>query len=240
MLASLTALPLEAQSLGDPLVRVTRYDVDMSDEDAFADYMRHRVEAARLAGLRAEQGWRTLRSDNTWLVIEVPTAAAGEVAGAEPLAMHVKGTAGEPVLRRADELLANISFQRERSLFAAPSSLRHEPRNPAPANFAFVQEFRVVPGAESARQEFVAFLREVSLPYRYEALRPVFGRDVVMGIVWPDDLTRYYSQFSPAVFMQRYPDRFRPLAQRLRSVTRDQETRLYSVRPEFSYPTATP
>lgn len=229
---------LPAQEIPERLVLMTRYDVDLQDDPAFREYLRLRAQAAREAGLAPDHGWSVLRADNTWLVLRTVSGLAGW-DGADPLPRLVHGTPGAAVLAAAQEQLAGVDYTRESRLLAAPAAWRYEPADAAPANYAFVQEFRVTPGSEDAfdqrRADFVAFLREMGLPYRYESFRPRIGRDVVVGIVWPDDLLRYYRAFSPAVFIQRYPERFGPLSQRLRAHIKDMDTTLYTVVHDASY-----
>jgi hypothetical protein len=178
-----------------------------------------RVQAAREARLSPEHGWTVLRADNKWLVLHtIPGLSALDAADVLPRQVH--GTPGEATLRAAHAALANVDYTMESRALAAPSSWRYEPAGAAPGNYAFVQEFRVKPGSgqtfDERRADFVTFLREIGLPYRYESFRPRIGWDVVVGIVWPDDLARYYGEFSPAVFARKYPERFPPLSRRLR------------------------
>lgn len=227
-----------AQEPPERLLLLTRYEVDLADDASFREYLRLRVRAAREAGLASEHGWTTLRTDNTWLVLQ-PIPSMTALHEPDLLLHHVRGTPGEATLRAAGEALAGVHYTTESRVLAAPRAWRYDPPNAAPANYAFVQEFRVRPGAEreyeGAREEFVAFLREIGLPYRYDSFRTRVGKGVVVGIVWPDDLVRYYTAFSPAVFLQKYPQRFPPLSRRLRGSLTDMETSLYSVLHEESY-----
>lgn len=224
-----------AQRAPDRIVLMTQYEVNLQDEDRFREYLLQRVQAATVARLGPERGWVVLRGDNTWLVIQ-PIQSLAAVGHGDFLAAQLSGTAGEATLRSAQAKLAEVDFTALSRVIAAPASMRHSPATSAPGNFAFVQEFRVAPGAERNSEEFVTFLGEIDLPYRYEAYLPVIGPELVVGIVWPDDLVRYYSEFSPVVLAQRYPARFGPLSQRLRSGRRDMNTRLYSVQHPYSYP----
>ena len=227
--------PAFARQAADRLVLMTQYEVKFQDEERFREYLDQRVQAATQAGLAPERGWVVLRADNVWLVLQpIPCLAA--VGDGDFLATLVAGTPGEGVLGAARARLAEVDFAAASRIISGPASMRHSPAAAAPANFAFVQEFRMIPGAERSSEEFVAFLREINLPYRYESHLPVIGPQLVVGIVWPDDLGRYYRDFSPAVFAQRYAARYGPLSQRLRSRMREVTTRLYSVQHAYSYP----
>ena len=233
----LSSIPtrLAAQEVPERLVLMTRYDIDLADDAAFREYMRLRVEAAREGGLAPEHGWTTLRTDNTWLILQsIPSLAALE--DADVLLGWLPNAPRESTLQAARAALDGVYFTAESRLLEGPRALRHEPADPAPGNFAFVQEFRMHRGAEDARGEFVSFLGDIDLPYRYEVLVPRIGKDVVVGIVWPDDLLRYYQDYSPVVFLQRHPDRFGPITQRLRAQYRDMDTTLYAVQHAYSYP----
>jgi hypothetical protein len=227
-----------AQASAERMVLMTRYEVDLEDDAAFRNYLAGRVRAAREAGLRGERGWTTLRTDNTWLVLQ-PLPSLATVDGFDPLEGQIRGSPGEATLKAAEASLVGANYSAQTRVIAGPAAWRHQPATQLPPNFAFVQEFRVKPGAGEAFErylgQFVAFLRGISLPYRYEAYRPVLGENTVVGIVWPDDLVRYYSDFSPAVFTRKYPERFGPLSAGTRPHANDQDTRLYSVMHDYSY-----
>ncbi len=95
LLLVLSVVPalLPAQQGTERLVLLTRFDVDLQDDTRFREYMRQRVQAARQAGLPAEHGWTTLRTDNTWLVLQtVPSLAT--LNGSDVLIFNIRGTPG--------------------------------------------------------------------------------------------------------------------------------------------------